>query len=60
MSSSMIRSERSVGKFKKAPNPRPYRRTKQPEALCHGLLRCTNQKCKHDHGYKLWNRDLAA
>ncbi|KAI8368171.1 uncharacterized protein BYT42DRAFT_585570 [Radiomyces spectabilis] len=28
---------------------RSYRRTK-----------CTNQKCKHDHGYKLWNRDLAA
>ncbi|KAI8388266.1 uncharacterized protein BYT42DRAFT_611336 [Radiomyces spectabilis] len=47
-------------KFKKVPNPRPYRRTKQPEVLCHGLLRCTNQKCKHDHGYKLWNRDLAA
>ncbi|KAI8373046.1 uncharacterized protein BYT42DRAFT_616232 [Radiomyces spectabilis] len=47
-------------KFKKVPNPGPYRRTKQPEVLCHGLLRCTNQKCKHDHGYKLWNRDLAA
>ncbi|KAI8370646.1 uncharacterized protein BYT42DRAFT_583171 [Radiomyces spectabilis] len=45
-------------KFKKVPNPRPYRRTKQPEVLCHGL--CINQKCKHDHGYKLWNRDLTA
>ncbi len=37
-------------KFKYVKNPRPWRREKRSEVLCHGLLSCQN--CK-----RLWNRD---
>ena len=43
------------------PNPRPYRREQTPEVVCHGLLRCTNEKCRPPKGeHRLWNRDLMA
>ncbi|KAI7899206.1 uncharacterized protein BX663DRAFT_532908 [Cokeromyces recurvatus] len=48
------------GKLKKFPyvkNLRPYIRGKHPVVECHGLLRCTNQKCLVPS--RLWNRDLA-
>ncbi|KAG1453782.1 hypothetical protein G6F56_007484 [Rhizopus delemar] len=46
-------------KFKTIKNPRPYRLSKNPTVICHGLMRCEKVKCsKNEH--KLWNRDLAA
>ncbi|CEG77273.1 hypothetical protein RMATCC62417_12057 [Rhizopus microsporus] len=44
--------------FLKVPNPRPFSRAKNPVVECHGLLRCTNQKCLEP--CRLWNRDLVA
>ncbi|KAI9328982.1 hypothetical protein BD770DRAFT_423065 [Pilaira anomala] len=52
--------------FKKCKNPRPYQRSKNPIVNCHGLLRCTNQKClesvsnNNGNNFRVWNRDLAA
>ncbi|KAG0732689.1 hypothetical protein G6F57_020215 [Rhizopus arrhizus] len=60
---------RSLTIFKRIPNPRPYQRRNNPEFICHGLLRCTNQNCKvtvqnisgaEELSERLWIRDLAA
>ncbi|KAG0746502.1 hypothetical protein G6F66_007333 [Rhizopus arrhizus] len=60
---------RSPTAFKRIPNPWPYQRQNNPEAICHGLLACTNQNCKvtvqnisgaEELCELLWNRDLAA
>ncbi|KAG1177485.1 hypothetical protein G6F70_000427 [Rhizopus microsporus] len=45
-------------KVAKTPNPRPFRRARQPIVLCHGLLRCTNQEFLESRNQ--WNRDLVA
>ncbi|EIE78588.1 hypothetical protein RO3G_03292 [Rhizopus delemar RA 99-880] len=60
---------RSLTTFKRIPNSRPYQRRNNPEVICHGLLRCTNQNWKvtvqnisgvEELRERLWNRDLAA
>ncbi|KAI9265788.1 hypothetical protein EDC94DRAFT_634206 [Helicostylum pulchrum] len=38
----------TLEKFKEVKNPRPFRRTKNPTVICHGLLRCTNENCLQD------------
>ncbi|KAJ2454193.1 hypothetical protein EV183_001678 [Coemansia sp. RSA 2336] len=57
----------SLEMFCKVPNPRPWRRKKNPKVICHGLLRCKNETClKSVANYedskrrRLWNRDVAA
>ena len=56
--------QKSLQTFKRVRNPRPYRRQTYPTVTCHGLLRCTNQKCLEsmpgDDKRRLFNRDLAA
>jgi hypothetical protein len=58
------RHQKSLQTFKRVRNPRPYRRQTYPTVTCHGLLRCTNQKCLEsmpgDDKRRLFNRDLAA
>ncbi|KAH8547710.1 hypothetical protein BGW37DRAFT_403298, partial [Umbelopsis sp. PMI_123] len=47
--------------FKRAANPRHFRRAEQPTVNVHGIFRCNNRtglECMNDH--RLWNRDLAA
>ncbi|KAG1057992.1 hypothetical protein G6F43_000194 [Rhizopus delemar] len=60
---------RSLTTFKRIPNPQPYQRQNNPEVICHGLLRCTNQNSKvtmqnisgvQELCERLWDRDLAA
>ena len=56
--------QKSLQTFKRVRYPRPYRRQTHPTVTCHGLLRCTNQKCLEsmlgDDKRRLFNHDLAA
>jgi hypothetical protein len=56
--------QKSLRTFKRVRNPRPHRRQTYPTVTCHGLLRCTNQKCLEsmlgDHKRRLFNRDLGS
>ncbi|KAI9269577.1 hypothetical protein EDC94DRAFT_639311 [Helicostylum pulchrum] len=55
----------TLEKFKEVKNPRPFRRTRNPTVICHGLLRCTNENCLQDSKEflvrrRFYNRDMAA
>ncbi|KAJ2714405.1 hypothetical protein H4R19_001746 [Coemansia spiralis] len=58
----------SLRTFKEVPNPRPWRRARDPTVICHGLQRCNSDQCMEamaqgngsEERWRLWNRDMAA
>ncbi|KAI8076276.1 hypothetical protein BDF21DRAFT_422985 [Thamnidium elegans] len=54
----------SLMTLKRVPNPRPFRRERDPIVIRHGLLRCTNQNYQETISntfgfqYRLYDRDL--